>query len=73
MSVAVADLLTAGDVSRRLGVKLTQVRWLLANRNIVPVARVANVRLYDESVVGRIREELLAIERQRRARGAPDV
>ena len=52
-------LLTSGDIARKLDADLNRVRYLLAHRgHIRPVGRAGLVRLYDESAVNAISEEL---------------
>ncbi len=44
-------MLTVGEIARRLGVPSCRVDFYLRSRNVEPEARVANIRLFDESGV----------------------
>jgi hypothetical protein len=66
----ITQLVTLGDIARRLGESLERVRRILATRpHIRPVARAGNTRVYSVSVIAQVQDEIDAIE-QRRQRGA---
>ena len=63
---------TVGEISRRLGVPLHRVEYVIRSRNIRPTARAGNARLFTEADVCRIRSELIRISDEQGA-FEPDV
>jgi hypothetical protein len=66
----ITQLVTAGDIARRLGQPLHRVLRVLATRpHIRPAARAGVLRVYSTSDVARVKDELDAID-ARRSKGA---
>ncbi len=77
-------LYTSGDIARALKAKVTRVRHILATREHVrPVGRAGLVRLYRESAIQAVSDELatqensgdrrVSVEGERDATGGPNV
>lgn len=63
---SIPTLLTAGEISRTLGVPLPRVSYILATRpHIKPAARAGTLRLYFRQAVAQVRHELNAIAARR--------
>ncbi len=56
---------TPGKIAAKLGVPLWRVQYVLATRDISPVAYAGRLRLFDRAAVARIRHEINAIEARR--------
>lgn len=59
---------TVGEIARRLKVPLHRVEYAIRSRGILPAARAGNARLFTESDVIHIREELERIDSGREKR-----
>lgn len=63
-------MVTVSEIARRLGVPGYRVDFYLRSRNVKPVTRVANIRLFDESVVLEVAQALASrASAQRTKRG----
>lgn len=63
MEAKTPELLTSGDIAKRLGRSVYQVRHVLASRlDIAPCQHAALVRLYRADVVDRVRAELIGVD-----------
>jgi len=59
-------LTTVGEIARQTGLPLHRVEYLLHARQIQPIGRAGNARVYDPEVVELVRSEAALI-----ARGVP--
>jgi len=50
--------LTLGELARRLGCEIHQAQYLVASRNIEPIQRAGNLRIFSEDVVQILKGEL---------------
>ena len=68
-SVAVSPSLpkapTIGEIARRLGVPHHRIEHLIQSRDLRPVARAGNARVFDEATVEYLRAELRRIDHER--------
>ncbi|MDY7109450.1 MAG: hypothetical protein SYC29_12510 [Planctomycetota bacterium] len=63
------ELLTSGDIARRLGRDAAQVRHILNSRSAIkPRQRAGITRLYDCNALKLVRDELEAIDGREKAR-----
>jgi DNA-binding transcriptional MerR regulator len=62
MSVSMLPMPTVGEISRRLGVPVHRVEYVIQSRNIRPSSRAANLRVFSESDVQHIGSELRRID-----------
>lgn len=53
---------TVGEIARRLGESLHRIEYVIRSRNIQPVSRAGNVRIFTESDVVLIGDELREID-----------
>lgn len=58
MSDRTQQLLTIGAIAEQAGLKIHQVTHFINSRRIRPVARAGRLRVFDETVVDRLRAEL---------------
>ena len=58
------NLLTTGEIARQLGCTRDRVEYLLASRAIAPAARAGKNRVFDETVLTRLRNIIIDIERR---------
>ncbi len=59
-------MVTVSEIAKRLGVPTYRVDFYLRTRNVKPVTRVANIRLFDEQVVLEVAAMLAASRHNRR-------
>ena len=50
--------LTIGELAKRLGCEIHQAQYLVTSRNIEPIQRAGNLRIFSEDTVNILREEL---------------
>ncbi len=67
MSAAIPLANTVGVIAQRLGEPLHRVAYVIRSRNLQPVARAGNARVFDEAGVNFIRSELRRIDEEREA------
>jgi len=65
MSVAVPELLTVGDIAERNDKPLHRVLYVLKTRDIAPIARAGNTRLFDVAAADRVASEIRRIDAER--------
>ena len=53
---------TPGEISRRLGVPVHRIDYIIRTRNIRPAGRAGNAYFYEEAGVEKIASELLRIK-----------
>lgn len=58
--------LSSGDIAKAVGRDAATVRHILDSRGIQPIGRAGIVRLFDRSVVERVRDELARVKPRRR-------
>lgn len=64
--VMVQNLLTVGDIAARVGEPLHRVEYVLrTRRQLRPLGRVANARVYNESDLQFIKSELRRIDAEK--------
>lgn len=56
---------TVGEISRRLGAPQHRIEYIVRSRDIRPVSRAGNIRVFDESAVQFIASELRRIDQER--------
>lgn len=61
-------LLTIGVLAEQLDCSLAKVVYLLKSRNIKPVSRAGQFRIYSSGVVNILRREIEEIERRKQSR-----
>lgn len=66
MTDKVPRLITSGVMARELDVPLHRIIWILATRGIQPTARAGTLRLYSRHAFNLVRDELAAIDAQRK-------
>jgi DNA-binding transcriptional MerR regulator len=66
MVVNAAVAPTVGVIARRLGVPIHRVEYLIRSRNLQPVSRAGNLRVFAESDVDRIASELRRMDADRK-------
>ena len=64
-NTTIPRLCTPGRIAEDLGVPVPRVLYVLNTRQIRPIARAGNARLYSREAVARIRHELNAIDAKR--------
>ena len=60
-------LLTAGQIARQLNAPLHRVEYILRTREVRPIGRAGNIRVFAEADVEYIRAELRRIDAEREA------
>jgi len=60
-----ATLPTVGEIARRLDEPLHRVEYVIRTRNIHPVGRAGNLRVFSDADVDYIRAELRRIDEER--------
>ena len=55
---------TIGEISRRLGQPVHRVEWIIRARNVRPVQRAGNCRIFSQEDVDYIAAELRRIDRE---------
>jgi hypothetical protein len=60
-----STLPTVGEIARRLGVRLHRVEYVIRSRDIRPVGRAGNLRIFSDADVEYIRGELRRIDGER--------
>ena len=59
--------LTTGEIARQLSCPVHRVRYLVKARNILPIERAGNLRIFPDDTVELLRAETEAICRNREA------
>jgi len=54
-------LITVGTISRKTGIPISTVQYLLTSRGIVPDYRAGRLRVFSEKTIDRIRSEYTKI------------
>ena len=65
MSTAVPVVPTVGQIARRLNEPLHRIEYVIRTRNIRPVSRAGNLRVFSEADVTYIASELRRIDADR--------
>ena len=66
MSIPIAPLApTVGEIARRLGEPIWRIEYLIRSRDIKPITRAGNARVFSEADVNRIGEELSRIDSEK--------
>ena len=65
MSVSAPSLPTVGEIARRLSQPLHRVEYIIRARDLRPVGRAGNARVFSEADVDFIRSELRRIDEDR--------
>lgn len=66
MSVQTAVVPTVGEIARRLGEPIHRIEYIIRARNIAPIVRAGNVRVFSDANVDRIASELRRINNDKR-------
>jgi hypothetical protein len=61
MNSGSTSFVTVGEIARRIDVPLHRVEYLIRARRIAAIGRAGNARVFSESVVQRIAEEVAAV------------
>jgi hypothetical protein len=61
-STSTTTLPTVGEIARRLGESLHRIEYVIRSRNIQPASRAGHVRIFTESDVAHIADELRVID-----------
>ena len=56
---------TIGEIARRLGVPVHRVEYVIRTRNLRPVARAGNLRVFSEADVAYVASELRRMDTDR--------
>ena len=59
------NLLTVGEIARRLGMALHRVEYVIRSRDIRPAGWAGHARVFGDADLARIASELERIERER--------
>lgn len=70
MPADIPQLLTVGQIAKRIGVDTHRVAYVIRSRTIRPCGRAGIFRVFDEAAVRRIASEL---QRIRQAAGTPEL
>jgi len=62
MASTLARLLTVGTIAERLNEPLSRIEYVLRTRNIQPIGMAGNARVYDETDLDKIANELRDID-----------
>jgi len=62
---------TVGEIARRLGESLHRIEYVIRSRNIRPAGRAGHVRIFDETDVAHIADELRQIDARQELVPAP--
>ena len=65
-AIATPTVPTTGLIARRLKEPLWRVEYVIRTRNIRPISRAGNLRVFDEPAVQQIAAELRRIDAERR-------
>ena len=65
MPASAPSVLTVGEIIRRLNAPLHRVQYVIQTRDIQPVGRAGNVRIFSEADVSFIASELRRIDEER--------
>jgi len=58
-------LASVGEIARRLGEPVWRIEYLIRARNISPIGRAGNARIFSEEAVSFIASELRRIDREK--------
>jgi len=65
MTDRVPVALTVGEIARRLGVPIHRVEYMIRSRNLAPVSRAGNCRVFAEADVTFIGAQIRRIDAER--------
>ncbi|NOT02119.1 MAG: MerR family transcriptional regulator [Phycisphaerales bacterium] len=65
MSVQTAVVPTVGEIARRLGEPIHRIEYIIRARDIAPIVRAGNVRVFSDADVDRIASELHRIDTEK--------
>lgn len=69
MTAQIPNLLTIGEIARRLDQPLHRVEYVLRSRNVVPAGWAGNARVFGEADVTFLATELRRIDDERSGEG----
>ena len=65
MSSSIPNVGTIGEIARRTGCPHHRIEYVIRSRDIKPVGRASNVRVFSEADIDRIANELRRIDADR--------
>ena len=65
MSLSVPAAPTVGEIARRLGVPVHRIEYVIRSRDVRPVSRAGNARVFTDADITYIRSELRRIDEER--------